>query len=64
VKVCPVENIELVDKKPVWQQHCEQCFACLQWCPHNAIQFSSKTSGKQRYHHPDVKVEEMFVSQS
>jgi MinD superfamily P-loop ATPase len=64
VKVCPVSNIELVDKKPAWQSHCEQCFACLQWCPQNAIQFGTNTAGKKRYHHPDVKVDEMFLTKS
>jgi ferredoxin len=61
-RVCPVGNINLLNKRPVWQQHCEQCFACLQWCPSKAIQFGNNTAGKQRYHHPDVKVEEMFNS--
>jgi ferredoxin/flavodoxin len=61
-RVCPVNNIDLVDKKPVWRQHCEQCFACLQWCPQEAVQFGKKTSGGKRYHHPDVKLEDMFLS--
>ncbi|MGB6369559.1 MAG: EFR1 family ferrodoxin, partial [Atribacterota bacterium] len=43
-KVCPVRNIKMVDGRPVWQHHCEQCFACLQWCPKEAIQFGSRTS--------------------
>ncbi|HEX7556052.1 MAG TPA: EFR1 family ferrodoxin [Leptolinea sp.] len=59
VKVCPVDNIVLVDKKPVWRQHCEQCFACLQWCPQEAVQFGKNTTGKSRYHHPDVKLKDM-----
>jgi len=65
-RVCPVSNIRMVDdagevhEKPVWQHHCEQCFACLQWCPQEAIQFGSKTSGRKRYHHPDVKLADML----
>jgi len=58
-KICPVKNIKMVDGRPVWQHLCEQCFACLQWCPEEAIQFGSKTSGKKRYHHPDVKLSDM-----
>jgi len=33
VRVCPVNNIEMVDKKPVWQNRCESCLACINWCP-------------------------------
>ena len=60
-KICPVQNIKMVDDRPVWQHHCEQCFACLQWCPKEAIQFGSKTSHGKRYHHPDVKVSDMMM---
>ena len=59
-KICPVRNIKMVDDRPVWQHHCEQCFACLQWCPREAIQFGSKTSHGKRYHHPDVKLSDML----
>lgn len=58
-RVCPVSNITMVADRPVWQHHCEQCFACLQWCPQEAIQFGSNTSGGKRYHHPDVKLADM-----
>jgi ferredoxin len=30
--ICPVKNIEMVDKKPKFNGHCEQCCACLQYC--------------------------------
>jgi ferredoxin len=60
-KVCPVKNINLIDERPVWQHHCEQCFACLQWCPKEAIQFGHKTSHGRRYHHPDVMLPDMII---
>ncbi|MGE5677948.1 MAG: EFR1 family ferrodoxin [Pseudomonadota bacterium] len=60
-RVCSVKNIKMVDGRPVWQHRCEQCFACLQWCPKEAIQFGSKTSGQKRYHHPDVKLSDMLL---
>ena len=60
-RVCPVRNIKMVDDRPAWQHHCEQCFACLQWCPKEAIQFGGKTSNGKRYHHPDVKVSDMMM---
>lgn len=61
IKVCPVGNIDMVENKPVWRQHCEQCFACLQWCPREAVQFGGNTINRKRYHHPDVKLEDMIL---
>ncbi len=61
--LCPVDNIRMEAAKPVWQQRCEQCFACLQWCPREALQFGSKTVGQKRYHHPDVKISELWKNQ-
>jgi ferredoxin len=60
-KVCPTDNIILnEDKHPVWQHKCEQCHACIHWCPQRAIEFSKKTAEKNRYTHPDVGVGELF----
>jgi ferredoxin len=60
-KVCPVDNIKMIDKNPSWQHKCEQCFACLQWCPQSAIQFGNNTENINRYHHPDVKVSDLMI---
>jgi ferredoxin len=59
-KICPVDNVVLNEGKPVWLTRCEQCAACLQWCPTEAIQFSDKTAGWGRYHHPAVKVSDLY----
>lgn len=65
-RVCPVGNIEMVQDagtghaRPAWQGRCEQCFACLQWCPNEALQFGKNTAGKQRYHHPAVTIADML----
>lgn len=63
-KICPVGNITIADKKPVWHHHCEQCFACIQWCPQEAIEYGNKTEGRKRYHHPDITVKDMITSGS
>ncbi|MFA6357285.1 MAG: EFR1 family ferrodoxin [Candidatus Omnitrophota bacterium] len=55
-KVCPVNNVELVEGKPKWLDHCQQCMACLQWCPVEAIQYKKNTVGRKRYHHPAITV--------
>lgn len=58
-KVCPVNNIKIVDKKPEFQHRCEMCFACDEWCPSNAIQHWSRSEGV-KYHHPEVKISDML----
>lgn len=61
VKVCPVNNIELINKLPVWLHKCEQCFACLQWCPKEAIQYGKNTVSRKRYHHPEIRVQDIIA---
>ena len=53
-RICPVDNIIMVNGGPIWQHHCQSCLACLHFCPKESIQYSKKTIGKKRYHHPDV----------
>ncbi|MFH0935404.1 MAG: EFR1 family ferrodoxin [Candidatus Omnitrophota bacterium] len=53
-KVCPVDNIKLSSGRPVWQHKCEQCMACLQWCPQEAIQYKKSTLTRKRYRNPQV----------
>jgi len=59
-KICPSSNIIVMNGMPTWRGHCEQCLACLQWCPKQAIQFKQVTMNRARYHHPDIKAEELF----
>jgi ferredoxin len=60
--VCPVGNIVLEAMRPRWQDRCEMCLACMQWCPEQAIQFGPRTASWGRYHHPDIFVEELLRS--
>jgi ferredoxin len=55
-RLCPTNNIYLQNGKPNWLHRCEQCLACLQWCPAEAIQYGKKTAGRRRYHHPAINV--------
>jgi ferredoxin len=61
VKVCPVANIELKDGHPAWLHHCEQCMACLQWCPQEAIEHGRRTPGRRRYRHPGVTAKDLML---
>lgn len=59
-RVCPVDNIMMEDSRPRWKGRCTQCLACIQWCPQKAIQLSSKTSGYERYHHPEILLKDVL----
>ena len=50
VRRCPVNNIRLIDKKPVWGEKCTHCMACICYCPAKAIEYGKKSVGKPRYH--------------
>ena len=59
VKVCPVNNIALEEGIPQWEHKCQQCLACINFCPEKCIQFGDKTLKTQRYHHPEITVKDM-----
>ena len=60
--VCPVHNITITGvNPPEWGDACESCFACINYCPRNAIQSGKKTASRGRYHHPDVSITDMMV---
>ena len=50
VEKCPMNNIKLKDRKPVWGRECTHCMACICYCPKEAIEYGKKSVGKPRYH--------------
>jgi ferredoxin len=58
-EVCPVCNIKMEDRRPVWRHDCERCLACIHWCPCEAIEYGKKTAGRRRYHNPNIKIEDI-----
>ena len=60
-EVCPAANITLEQGKPAWHHRCEQCLACIQWCPRTALQYGPKTPRYPRYHHPEVKAADLLL---
>ena len=48
-KLCPLNNIKLVDKKPVWSDQCTHCMACIGNCPVGAIEYGTITQNKEPY---------------
>jgi len=54
-KLCPLNNIELQNKEPVWGKSCTQCMACICGCPKEAIEYGRISKGKVRYQCPEYK---------
>ena len=48
-KLCPLNNIEIKDKKPIWSDSCSHCMACIGNCPVEAIEYGTITQDKARY---------------
>ena len=49
-RLCPLNVIRIVDKKPVWNAKCcAHCMSCIQNCPTEAIEYGDITPKKQRY---------------
>ena len=48
-KVCPLNNISIVDGNPIWGRDCTHCMAGIARCPKEAIEYKSITIGKTRY---------------
>jgi ferredoxin/flavodoxin len=57
--ICPVQNITTTNHQPVWNHQCEQCVACIQWCPTQAIQYGKKTAAFKRYHNPTINAQDL-----
>lgn len=54
-QVCPLDNIQVVDERPIHGTNCTECWACFHWCPQKAMRsnvFGLKN--RKRYHNPKV----------
>lgn len=47
---CPLNNIAMADGKPTWKGNCTHCMACIGGCPTEAIEYKSKSKGRNRYY--------------
>ena len=48
-KLCPLNNIKMKHKKPIWHHQCTHCMACIGNCPTAAIEYGTITQDKERY---------------
>jgi len=55
-ELCPLNNVELHEGRPVWGKNCTHCMACICFCPAEAIEYGKKSVGKRRYKCPEVNV--------
>jgi ferredoxin len=61
-QLCPVGNIRMnAEKLPEWGKECEFCLRCINLCPVKAIESGNATKGRNRYHHPEIRMEEFFA---
>lgn len=59
-RVCPVQNIVIRDGKPEWLHRCENCLACYNWCPRQAIAGGITKKGFF-YRHPGAEAKDFFI---
>jgi len=59
-KICPVNNIRLVNDTPEWLHRCEHCVACISWCPAQAIEYGNRTQSRRRYCNSQIQVAELM----
>lgn len=52
VNICPYNNIEMINDRPVWGDKCTHCMACINMCPKKAINYGKGTKDKPRYTGP------------
>lgn len=61
-KLCPRENIRIVDGKSSIGTNCIGCMACVEFCPNQAINVGKITVKRERYHNANVKPEDLMQS--
>jgi len=59
-KICPVDNIIIAEGKPQWLHKCQHCFACINLCPEESIQYREETIDRKRYCNPEITVKDLI----
>ncbi len=61
VRVCPMENIRLTDKKALIGDKCTVCLACVHACSQQAVSTNGHEARKERqYRHPQIKLNDLL----
>ncbi len=59
VRVCPRNNIQLIDGKPSFGINCIGCLSCVQFCPKAAIDIGKVTRKRERFPNPNVRADDL-----
>lgn len=51
--LCPLDNVQLTEGRPVWGDRCTHCMACICHCPAEAIEYGKASRGQRRYRCPE-----------
>ncbi|MCD7746415.1 MAG: EFR1 family ferrodoxin [Lachnospiraceae bacterium] len=62
-KLCKNDNIHMTEDGPVWGHDCQQCMACIMWCPNRAIRHPNVPEKRRRYQNPNVTLNDMMQSE-
>lgn len=60
-KVCPINNIDMIDGFPKLQNRCIRCGACTHNCPKNAIRYKNEKSAS-RFRNATVSLKDIIDS--
>lgn len=58
--ICPVDNIQMDNNKPIWLGKCTDCMACINICPKEAVNIGKNTIKKNRYRNPFIDAKELL----
>lgn len=61
-KICPKNNVRLVDGKPQFGDECIGCLSCVQYCPTASIDVGSITKKRERFHNANINAEDLMES--
>ncbi|MBP2629026.1 MAG: 4Fe-4S ferredoxin [Firmicutes bacterium] len=61
IKICPKNNIKIINANVLWKENCDYCLACLHWCPKTAIQNGELSPTCRRYHHPSISITDIIL---
>ena len=59
-KICPTQNISMLNSKPKWHGKCSDCMSCINICPKEAINIGKQTIKKNRYRNPYINRDELI----
>ncbi|MCM1110567.1 MAG: EFR1 family ferrodoxin [Clostridium sp.] len=52
-RICPMENIAVVERRPIWGDDCAFCTACYQVCPQHAVLYGRFSRDKGQWLAPE-----------